>query len=518
MVGRISSPSREGKTKPIGLVGLGRVSPANYPQAEKAKIPTPRQPTQENPNGYLMRYEPKPHHVRAIRWLLGQFLAGPRNSGGGALLLDPGLGKTAVTLSAIDSLIRAGAASKILIVAPLRVCYSVWPGEVAKWDEFSHLKTQIVRKEKDFQAAADIFLINPESLPKVTKWINAQKSMPFQVLIVDESTKFKTWGAKCTKQLRALAPFIRYRAILTGTPAPNGLEDLFSQIYLVDLGASLGKTITEYREQHFHRGGFNGYEWIPNDTAKAQIEARIASVCLRLSGADYLDLPPIIYNQIRVDLPAKVLADYKRFENEMFLDLGKSAATALNPGSKYLKCKQLATGGIYDDDKKPLFVHNTKTEAVRELLGELQGKPLLVAYHFRHELSRLQKMFPKLEAVNGGVSAAKSADIIDRWNRGQIQILAAQPQAVGHGVNMQSGPGRDIVWTSPPDSLELWIQFNARIYRQGVTGQVRVHTILANRTVDLAGATRLENKEEIQKTLLEALEMYRKFETLTKGN
>ena len=286
-------------------------------------------------------------------------------------------------------------------------------------------------------------------------------------------------------------------------------------MFIVDEGKALGTAITRFRSRYFFRGGFGGYAWRPMAGAQSSIESRINHLCLRLSAADHLDMPELLVNDVWVDLPPKVMADYKKLEKEMFLALDESGGELIlqNAGSKYLTCKQLAGGGVYDEDKKPVHLHTAKVEATMDLIDELQGKPVLIAFQFRHDLERLKRVLPKLPHIDGSVSAGDADKLIEKWNAGELLYLAVQPQALSHGINMQSGPGRDIIWFGLTDNLEIYLQFNARVWRQGVTGQVRLHRILARRTVDAAVADRIETKDQTQQALLDALNKYRKAES-----
>jgi SNF2 family DNA or RNA helicase len=453
-----------------------------------------------------MRYTPHKYQHYALAWLIRRTIV---QNDGAALLLDPGLGKTSITLAWLHLLRALGLSRKVLIVAPLRVVHSVWPAEIAKWDQFAHLRCVIVDKPSKLDCDADIYLINPESLSRVVDYIKATKLCPFQTLVVDESSKFKSWGAKCTKLLRSIVKLFRYRLILTGTPSPNSLEDLFPQVFLVDLGQSLGTAVTHFREKYFYRGGYGGYQWIAYDTSQSQVESLIADCCLRLSAKDHLDLPELLINDVWVDLPQSIQKVYRKLEREMFFELESKSVIAMSAGSKYLLCKQLAGGGIYDSEKQPLHVHNTKLDAVSDLVEELQGKPAMIAFQFRHDLMRLQSRFKKLAYIDGSVSGKQTLKLVDQWNAGELPLLAVQPQALSHGINMQAGPGRDIIWHGLSDSLEAWLQLNARIHRQGVTGQVRIHRVLARKTVDVACRDRIERKDQNQNSLLEALNRYR---------
>jgi len=461
-----------------------------------------------------MRFVPHEYQMSCLKWLIQRTIIDGQV--GGAFFLDPGLGKTSTTLLYLLLLKKLGLIKKILIVAPLRVVYSVWPKECQKWDQFKQLKCSIVhgsptQRMKALANDADIYLINPEGVPWLQNYFD-KKPIPFDVLAVDESTKFKAWSSGRTKALRKLAPRFKYRLILTGTPSPNGLEDLFSQIYLLDLGESLGPNVSKFRERYFYRGGFGGYQWLTTNGSDVAIQKKISHLCMRLSAEDYLDLPDLVFNDVWVDLPSDVLKAYKKLEREMFLELDTSEVIVGNAGAKYLACRQVANGGIYDQDKKPAFVHGAKVDAIADLVDELQGKPALVAFQFRHDLERLRKVWPKAPSIDGSVGAKQADKTIDDWNAGKLPLLLVQPQSLSHGINMQSGPGRDIIWMGLQDSLETYLQLNARIYRQGVTGQVRIHRVLANRTVDLAIRDRIESKDQNQNALLEALSKYRDME------
>lgn len=456
-----------------------------------------------------MRYQPHNYQYSALAWLIQRSIFEQQ---GAAMFLDPGLGKTSITLAWLRLLKLLGLSQKTLIVAPLRVVHSVWPGETAKWDQFNELRCVIIDKPSKLDQDADIYLINPESIGRVVDHIKLTRHCPFRTLVIDESSRFKNWGAKCTKLLKSIVKLFRYRLILTGTPSPNSLEDLFSQVFIADLGKSLGTAITHYREKYFYRGGYGGYQWIPYDTSLVEVERLISSCCLRLSAKDHLDLPELLINDIWVDLPDNIRKVYRKLEREMFFELDKTSVVAMSAGSKYLLCKQLAGGGIYDADKEPLHVHSAKIDALKDLVSELQGKPVLVAFQFRHDLMRIEKAFGPVPHIDGSVSGSKTNQLIQDWNAGHLPLLAVQPMALSHGINMQAGPGRDIAWLGLSDSLETWLQLNARIYRQGVAGQVRIHRILAKRTVDVACRDRIERKDLNQNSLLDALNRYRSHE------
>lgn len=450
--------------------------------------------------------------MHALQWLIQRTLLD--GEAGGAYFLDPGLGKTSTTLAWLRLLKLLGISQKTLVVAPLRVCYSVWPQECRKWSQFAGLKTSIVHGSATKRMAAistdaDIYLINPEGLVWLEQYYN-KRELPFETLVVDESSKFKSWSANRTKALRKLLPRFDYRLILTGTPSPNSLEDLFAQVFIVDLGQSLGSGISKFRNRYFYRGGYGGYKYQPNQGAQAAIEQKISHLCLRLAAEDHLDLPELLVNDVWVDLPNKVQKEYKRLEREMFLELeNDKELIASNAGAKYNACKQMAGGGVYDEDKQAVHIHSAKIDAVVDIVDELQGKPVLIAFQYRHDLERLRRAFPKIHNIDGSTSGKETELLVEKWNRGELSHLAVQPQALSHGINMQAGPGRDIIWLGLTDNLETYLQLNARIHRQGVTGGVRVHRILARRTVDEAVKDRIELKDRGQQALLESLNRYR---------
>ena len=458
-----------------------------------------------------MRYLPHQYQDAALRWLIQRTILDGHQ--GAALFLDPGAGKTSTTLAWFRLLRMLGLAEKALIVAPLRVVYSVWPREIAKWDQFAGLKVSIIhgnpkQRLKALEADTDIYLVNTDGVSWLQKQYE-QKSHPWDVLIVDESSPFKNWGAARTKALRKLVPRFRLRLILTGTPSPNGLEDLFSQVWIVDRGEALGANITQYRKRYFFRGGYGGYKWIPNESSGKLIEYRIKNLCLRMSAADHLDLPELITNDVWVDLPTKAAKQYKQLEKEMFILLsGGDELTPLNAGAKYNACKQIANGGVYDENHEALEIHNAKIDAVTDIVAELQGKPVMIAFQYKHDLGRLRKIWPNIPTIDGSTKPRETDELVEKWNDGALPLLAVQPQALSHGLNLQNGPGRDLIWLGLTDNLETYLQLNARIYRQGVSSQVRIHRILASKTVDEAVRDRIRGKDQSQRALLNALNEY----------
>lgn len=456
---------------------------------------------------------PHGYQRHAVKWLIDKTICSPQRAGG--LFLDPGLGKTSITLFWLKSLSRLGY-KRALIVAPLRVIYNVWPNEVAKWSQFKGFRVSIIhgseaKRKKALNAEADLYLINTDGVA----WLSTQMFKPFDALVVDESSQFKTWSSQRSKALRKIVKQSLFKVILTGTPSPNTIEDLYPQSWILDQGKALGKNVTQFRNVYMQQGGYTGYEWSPKPGAKEAIEEKLNPLVLRLAEEDHLQLPPTVTNDIWVDLPTEALKQYKKLEREMFTELDKdSSIVAVNAGSKYNLCKQFANGGIYlknEDGKTRISknVHSAKVTALKELIDELQGKPLLVAFQYGHDLSQIKWSIPEFRSIDGSTNPSETTQLIDLWNAGALPLLAVQPQALSHGINMQAGPGRDVCWFGLTDNLETYLQFNKRIHRQGVTGQVRFHRILARKTVDLVTLANLENKDTSQKSLLEALKSYR---------
>ena len=461
------------------------------------------------------------------------FMFGRRAAG---LFLDPGLGKTSISLAVINALLKNFIGEKVLIIAPVRVAHTVWPAECSKWDQFKHLRTSIIGNDESERIAAlkadvDIYLINPESVAWLQKQYELLKdgkslsftSLPkFDVLIIDESTKFKSPRMKTKKNLptrfaavRKMLPDIERRYILTGTPTPKSLIDLWSQIYILDGGERLGKKISHFRDRWFNRG-FHVGQYHPKPNAKKEIEAAIADIVLVMDCRDYLDMPELIFNDIWVQLPPKVRKAYNKLERDLFFEMdgGLISELALNSTSKYGMCRQVANGGLYverdSELKKYAVTHDEKLDAVADLHDELGSKPLMVLYLYQHELARLRKRFGKdVPTIAGGVSGKDTERIVADWNAGKSPMIFCQPDAMSHGLNMQDG-GSDMVWLGPTNNLETWLQVIARLWRQGQTaGGVRVHRILAENTVDVAIKNCIEEKDENQTSFLTALKNYR---------
>lgn len=444
-------------------------------------------------------WKPHDYQKKAIKFMLQNSCAG--------LLLDPGLGKTSITLAAIKVLKKEQLVSKTLIIAPLRVCYSVWPKEIEKWADFKDLSISILHgknKEKNLEREADIYIINPEGL----SWLFARnfKKLDFDMLVIDESSKFKATSSQRFKILRPILPYFKRRYILTGSPAPNGLLDLFGQIFILDLGNALGRYITHYRNTYFYPTGFGGYEWKLQPGAEGRIQERIRPLTLRLDAEDYLEMPELIVNRVDVELTNVARQAYIEMEDELMAQMDKGDIVAANAAVASGKCSQIANGGIYDEDHKAHFIHDAKAVAVADLVSELSGTPALVAYEFGHDLIRLRDALGKTTPyIGGGVSPKKSAIIERAWNAGELEVLLGQPASIAHGLNLQQS-GNHVIWHSLTWNFEHYDQFIRRIRRQGSKHKkVFVHHIVAKDTIDEVKLLALQRKNKTQKDLFEAL-------------
>lgn len=428
-----------------------------------------------------------------------------------AFFLDPGLGKTSILLAIIKMLKKEGLIDKALIIAPLRVVYSVWPKEIEKWTDFNGLSYEILHgkdKEKAYGRDADIYLINPEGL----SWLFGHKDFKkrgFDLLGIDESSKFKSTSSQRFKILKNQLSYFARRYILTGTPTPNGYMDLFGQIYILDEGASLGRYITHYRNRFFYPSGFQGYDWKLQQGAEKQIQDAIRPLALRMDAADYLELPELIVNDIYVDLPPDARAAYKEMEDELVAAIEGNDIVAVSAAVASAKCCQIANGGIYDENKKSYHIHNLKAEAVADLVDELGGSPALVAYEYAHDLERLRSLLGKdVPFIGGGVTPKRSSQLEAEWNRGELPVLLGQPASIAHGLNLQQA-GNHVVWHSLTWNFEYYDQFNRRVFRQGNTHKrVFIHRIIARDTVDEIKIQAMNNKFRGQKDLFDALNTF----------
>jgi SNF2 family DNA or RNA helicase len=418
-----------------------------------------------------------------------------------ALFLDLGLGKTATSLTTISDMIDSFTCSKVLIIAPLRVANSVWAQEASKWSHTKHLRVSVVtgsekKRLSALQFDADVYVINRENIPWLVKHYG--KRFPFDAIFVDESSSFKNATSKRFKALKAVSSLTDYMVLLTGTPSPNGLIDLWAQMYLVDYGASLGKTLTAYRDRYFETD-YHGFSYKIRAGASQKIHEAISDKVISMQAADYLELPEKIILTELLELPEQAQTAYDTFEKELFLTLADGQELeAMNAAVLANKLLQFCSGATYTDANGNYSVlHDVKIEALKELV-EQNDEPMLVAYNFKSDLERLLKAFPDAVVLD------KDPNTINRWNNGGIKMLLAHPQSAGHGLNLQHG-GSLMVWFSMQWNLEYYQQFNARLYRQGQTKPVRVVHLIAKGCLDERVIKVLNSKDANQLSLLNAL-------------
>lgn len=442
-----------------------------------------------------MKYIPYSYQEYALKFILNSKAAG--------IFLDCGLGKTVITLTAIAELMHNRfEISKALVIAPLRVAENVWDVEAKKWGHLKHLRVAKVlgSEKKRIQALntnADIYVINREN----TKWLvdYYKKDWPFDMLVLDELSSFKSHRAKRFKALRKVRPLCKRVVGLTGTPAPNGLIDLWAQVYLLDSGQRLGKTISGYRERYFlpdKRNQHVIFSYKPKEGAEEAIYKKLSDICISMKNRDYLTLPERMDNILGINLPPKVLEQYRQLERDLLLPLLEGDIVAGSAAVLTNKLLQITGGAVYDEGKKVQILHDEKLKALEDLVEAANGKPVLVYYNYRHELERIQKQFL--------CRVLDTAKDMEDWNKGEIPVMLAHPASAGHGLNLQNG-GSTIIWFGLPWSLELYQQANARIHRQGQKNTVVVHHLVAKETIDEDVMQVLAKKQAGQEALLQAV-------------
>ena len=420
-----------------------------------------------------------------------------------ALFLDLGMGKTTSTLTAVSDLLDGFMVNKVLVIAPLRVANGVWAQESQKWSHLKHLTTNVCTGTERQRIAAlssqsDVYTINRENVPWLVKHFG--KTWPFDCVVIDESSSFKNASSQRFKALKKILPETEYMVLLTGTPSPNGLLDLWSQIYLLDFGASLGRTMGAYK-QRFFESDYMGYKFTPRVGSDEKIRSLINDFCLSMAAQDYLELPERININVEVELDSKSRKVYEQFEKELLAELDNGEVVeAVNAAVLANKLLQVSNGFTYTDDKQNWqLLHKNKIEALKELV-EQNDEPMLVAYNYKIDLERIVEVFPDAVVLDS------SPETIARWDRGEIKMLLAHPASAGHGLNLQAG-GSLCVWFGLNWSLELYQQFNARLHRQGQTKPVRIVHIVAKGCIDERVLKVLNNKDVVQSKLLNALKL-----------
>lgn len=421
-----------------------------------------------------------------------------------AVLLDMGLGKTVISLTAIaDLLFDSFEAHRILVVAPLRVARDTWPAEITKWEHLQHLTFAVcVGTPKERRAAlmsgADITIINRENLG----WLIDSSGFDFDydMVVIDELSSFKNHKSKRFQSLMKVRPKVKRIIGLTGTPSSNGLMDLWAEFKLLDFGERLGRFITHYRNNYFIPDKRNGeiiYSYKPMAYAEDAIYRRISDITISMKSTDHLQMPELITSQYEVQLSEEETQRYEELKADFILEFPEGEITAANAASLTGKLVQLANGAIYDDDGNIIEFHDRKLDALEDLIEAANGKPLLVAYWFKHDLHRIKKRFDVREIKT-------SKDITD-WNNGDIPVAVIHPASAGHGLNLQAG-GSTLIWFGLTWSLELYQQTNARLWRQGQTsGTVVIEHIITKGTIDERILKALSLKEVTQNALIDAV-------------
>lgn len=424
------------------------------------------------------------------------------------LFLDMGLGKTIITLSVINEL-KYGRfqVRKVLVIAPKKVAEATWQREAAKWDNVKHLRFSTVlgsqaKRIRALNTPADIYIINRENVVWLVDYY--KNDWPFDMVVCDEFSSFKSHSAKRFKALAAIRGHIDRIIGLTGTPSPNGLDDLWSQVYLLDQGQRLGRYYTHFRERYFEPGKRSReviYQYDPKDGAEAAILEKISDICISMKAADYLQLPKIIYDDIPVVLDAKAKKAYTELERKMILELPDDVIDVTSAAALSNKLQQLANGAIYNDEHDWHAIHSCKLDAFMELIERLNGQHALVFYNFQHDRERLQELLAKSKLrVRVFSGAQDEAD----WNAGKVDILLAHPASTAYGLNLQDG-GHHVVWFGLNWSLELYQQANKRLHRQGQEQPVIVHHLICVGTRDEDLADALSRKDKSQEWVLQSL-------------
>lgn len=419
-----------------------------------------------------------------------------------ALLLDMGLGKTIITLTAINNLMfDMFEVRKVLIIGPLRVARDTWPAEIEKWEHLKHLRYSVVigtpdERKTALNTDADIYIINRENVD----WLVSNTKFDYDMVVIDELSSFKNHQSKRFKALMKVRPKVKRIVGLTGTPASNGLMDLFAEFKLLDMGQRLGRFITQYRNAYFQPDKQNGYivySYKPLPDAEEQIYDRISDITVSMKAVDHLQMPELISTEYVVAMSDEEKEKYRELKKELVLQLPDGEITAANAASLNNKLCQMSNGAIYDDDKNIIAIHDRKLDALEDIIESANGKPILVAYWFKHDAERIKARFQVREIKT-------SKDIID-WNSGKIPVAIIHPASAGHGLNLQQG-GNHLVWLGLTWSLELYQQTNGRLFRQGQkSSTVVIQHIVTKGTVDERILKALTEKDKTQTALMNAV-------------
>ncbi|WP_295163319.1 DEAD/DEAH box helicase [Selenomonas sp. F0473] len=419
-----------------------------------------------------------------------------------AVLLDMGLGKTVITLTALNELLFDHfEISRVLVIAPLRVARNTWPQEIGKWEHLNHIRYSVaVGTEKErlhaLRQQVSLYIINRENVP----WLVEKTDFSYDAIVIDELSSFKNWSSKRFKALMKVRPLAKRVIGLTGTPSGNGLMDLFAEFKVLDMGQRLGRFITKYRQDYFVPDKRNGqvvFSYAPLPGAEERIYEKIADITISMKAADHLRMPALIESEYSVRMNEEEKKMYAEMCEQLVLQMKGDEVTAANAGVLSGKLAQMANGAVYTDDGATLHIHDRKLDALEDIIESMNGKPLLVAYWFRHDAERIEKRVPCVRL--------DTDETIARWNRGEIPVALIHPASAGHGLNLQSG-GSTLVWFGITWSLELYQQTVARLYRQGQSANtVVVQHIIAEGTIDEKILRALKRKDKTQTALIEAV-------------
>lgn len=443
-----------------------------------------------------MKYIPHDYQTYATKFIEEHPVA--------AVLLDMGLGKSVITLTAIKNLcLDTFEVQKILVIAPLRVARDTWKAELEKWEHLRCIKYSVAvgteaERKAALQKPANLYIINRENVG----WLIEQSGLPFDydMVVIDELSSFKSHQAKRFRSLMKVRPTVKRMVGLTGTPSSNGLMDLWAEFRLLDMGKRLGRFITHYRDEFFRPDKRNGqviFSYKPKDGAEEEIYRRISDITISMKSTDFLQMPECVINEVEVSLSDKEMKMYNGLKKDLVLAIANKEIDAVNAGALSNKLSQMANGAVYDEDKNYIEIHDRKLDALEDLIEQSNGKPVLVAYWFKHDLERIKKRFTVREIKT-------SKDIVD-WNNGSIPVAVIHPASAGHGLNIQEG-GSTLIWFGLTWSLELYLQTNARLWRQGQKSKtVVIHHIITKGTTDEQIMKALRTKETTQDALMDAV-------------
>lgn len=441
-----------------------------------------------------MKYEPHNYQQFATDFILEHPIS--------CLMLDMGLGKTVITLTALWQLaLDSFDVSRILVIAPKRVAEDTWPKELSKWEHLSGLDATLVmgtqaEREAALRQRTFLYIINRENV----SWLVANHPWDFDMVVIDELSSFKSNQAQRFKAMKKVRPLVSRIVGLTGTPAPNSLLDLWPEMYLMDMGQRLGRFIGGFRDRFFTPDKRNReiiYSYKPRKGAEEAIYGLISDICISMKAVDYLDMPELIMNRVEVSMDSRERKIYDDFQRDMVVSLQGEELDAVNAAALSGKLTQMANGAVYGENRKVLHIHDRKLDALEDLMEAANGKPLLVAYWYEHDLQRIKARFKNARCID-------TTQDIDDWNAGKIPLALIHPASAGHGLNLQEG-GYTIVWFGLTWSLELYQQLNARLWRQGQKHTVVIHHIVTKDTHDEDVLRALDKKDTRQSALIDAV-------------